>query len=75
MNVRGTEALVLVSVVIGLLVLSLLTTITSLFIIAKLRLVPGAESITFDKDSNIVFHGETDLDRVHLYKNVIRGKH
>ena len=73
MNVRGTEAFVLVSVIVGLLILSVITTIISLFIVIKLRLAPGSESITFSKDGNIIFNGESDLDRVHLYKNVLKG--
>lgn len=63
----------MVSVIVGLLFLSLMTTITSIFIIVKLRLIPGSESLTFTEDNSIVFNGETDFDRIHLYKNVIRG--
>ncbi|KAI1305918.1 Beta-sarcoglycan [Halotydeus destructor] len=72
-NVKGTEAFVLVSLVVGLFVLSLLTTVISLFIVIKLRLVPGSETITFSKDGNVVFNGETNLNKIHLYQNKIKG--
>lgn len=63
----------LVSVVVGLLFLSLVTTAVSLFLIVKLRLAPGSESITFNGHGDIIFNGQTDLDRVHLHNNMLRG--
>lgn len=72
MGLRGFEALAFVSFVAVLLVISLVTTIASLFIIYKLRLIPSKEAITFAHDS-VVFHGDTDLDRVYLSQNQING--
>jgi hypothetical protein len=73
MGMRGTEALLFLSLIALVLVVSMLTTIASLVIIVKLRLFPNMELMTFTRDSHVLFHGDTDLDRVHLYNNQIRG--
>lgn len=73
-NVSGTEAFIVVSLVIGLFLVSLVTTITCLFIIFKLQLFPGSELITFDSQNNVIFRTNIDLNKVHLNQNVIRGK-
>lgn len=53
--------------------MSLVTTITCLFIVFKLQLFPGSELITFDSQNNVIFRSNVDLNNVHLNQNVIHG--
>ncbi|CAG2113075.1 unnamed protein product [Medioppia subpectinata] len=69
---KGLEAIGFVSFVILILVISILTTITNLIIIYKLKLFPDMELMTFINE-NVLFHGEVDLDRVLLSKSQING--
>lgn len=72
-NVSGTEAFIVMSLVMGLFLVSLVTTVTCLFIIFKLQLFPGSELITFDSQNNVLFRTNTDLNNIHLSENIIRG--
>ncbi|RWS18127.1 sarcoglycan-like protein [Leptotrombidium deliense] len=72
-GIRGFEAILFVSVVGIVFVISLLTTIASLTIIYKLRLFPSMESVTFTENDEVLFHGDAQLNRIHLRKNRING--
>ena len=62
---KGLEAVGFVSFVVLILVISILTTITNLIIIYKLKLFPDMELMTFINE-NVLFHGDVDLDKVLL---------
>ena len=70
---KGFEAIGFVSFVVVVLVISLLTTITNLILIYKLKLFPEMELMAFINE-NVLFKGNVDLDRILLSKNQINGK-
>jgi len=71
-QMKGLEAVGFVSFVVLILVISILTTITNLIIIYKLKLFPDMELMTFINE-NVLFHGDVDLDKVLLSKSQING--
>lgn len=70
---RGFEAIGFVLFVVVILAISIMTTITNLAIIYKLRLFPSYELMTF-VSNNIVLNGKADLDKIHLANNQIKGE-
>ena len=72
-NIHGTEAFILVSLLTGLLVVSVLTTGTSIFLMIKLNLFPGSAVISFDKTGQVIFNQPVDIERIHLTHNTISG--
>lgn len=72
-NVHGTEAFILWSVIISLLIVSLITTGSCLLVIWSLKLIPDQESVLFVPNSDVIFKGDVESSSIHLNQNVIKG--
>ena len=72
-HVHGTEAFFLIWLIVLLLVVSILTTGASVFLMIKLRLFPGLETIVFKEDGSVVFNHGVEMDTLHLATNAISG--
>jgi len=66
------EAFILVSLVIGLVLVSVITSLASFYLIFKLNLFPGKEMISFDSNGRVIFNQNVDLNRIHLTNNGIK---
>ena len=67
-----TETFGFVTLIVLLLIVSLVTIITNVVIIYKLRLIPGFSFFDFAED-RVVFHKDAYIDRIQLAKNKISG--
>ena len=70
---QGTESFILVTLLVGLLAVSLLTTGASFYLVAKFNLFPGPALISFDEDGYLIFRQSVDMDWVRLTHNTVSG--